>query len=596
MVALAFFLLGSQPGQGGIQVREVQYYFKQASKFYALTTTPIARFHDSLSLILLLLSMGCQELARKAQLISLHDQIALLASYTSIYDVISAVFLTWAGLLQLQNRQKRASFSLVLAYLRYHKLRLPAYAAWNLLTAWTAMKTAEWPHIQYYFKTKLLALLADETPFDEELFRRVESMAYGSNSMAYGSNSIETTPQNVPIPDFFKPIETIPAEIAPFDVQIAVPLILSTCVRYQENRGEDDPAKWPHLSDNREEDDRFAAILSRIVRSHVTASKIPQFHEGDGYNRKGEKGETVVSIGQKIAVEIEVQNPLNEVLKCPKIELVVRGNVETQSDSMELGPLERKVLRLIVIPRESGEIDIEEIRFEVETGSQKHKITAKQTLSLRGIRLNKTLEQRQHNIRGKDTALHMHVVPQDCAMSIQLGEFHDFHYFSELSKIPIILTNRGDCPVSEVILLTTNYHWFPHQMNRTVCDALFALGTSSEADPIQCYSLLKEGETLPAGVSLEIGSFIHFPESEENEFVREGMYELKGVFLFVTCEGQWRMIRFHRNIPMKRLIHCKEQKIAVNEGVSFYKTIVENVSDEQKIERISVGEGVSLDG
>ena len=45
------------------------------------------------------------------------------------------------------------------------------------------MKTAEWPHIQYYFKTKLLALLADETPFDEELFRRVESMAYGSNSI-----------------------------------------------------------------------------------------------------------------------------------------------------------------------------------------------------------------------------------------------------------------------------------------------------------------------------------------------------------------------------------------------------------------------------
>ena len=83
MVALAFFLLGSQPGQGGIQVREVQYYFKQASKFYALTTTPIARFHDSLSLILLLLSMGCQELARKAQIISLHDQIALLASYSS---------------------------------------------------------------------------------------------------------------------------------------------------------------------------------------------------------------------------------------------------------------------------------------------------------------------------------------------------------------------------------------------------------------------------------------------------------------------------------------------------------------------------------
>ena len=183
MVALAFFLLGSQPGQGGIQVREVQYYFKQASKFYALTTTPIARSHDSLSRVLLLLSMGCQELARKTQIISLHDQIALLASYTSVYDTISAVFLTWAGLLQLQNRQKRASFSLVLAYLRYHKLRLPTYAAWNLLTAWTAMKTAEWSHIQYYFKTKLLALLADETPFDEELFRRVESMAYGSNSI-----------------------------------------------------------------------------------------------------------------------------------------------------------------------------------------------------------------------------------------------------------------------------------------------------------------------------------------------------------------------------------------------------------------------------
>lgn len=589
MVALAFFLLGSQPGQGGIQVREVQYYFKQASKFYALTTMPIARFHDSLSLILLLLSMGCQELARKAQIISLHDQIALLASYTSVYDTISAVFLTWAGLLQLQNRQKRASFSLVLAYLRYHKLRLPAYAAWNLLTAWTAMKTAEWPHIQSYFKTKLLDLLAEETPFDEELFRRVQSMAYGSNSM-------EATRQNVPIHEFFKPIENIPAGFAPFAAQIAVPLIRSTCVRYQENRGEDDPANWPHLSDNREEDVRFAAILSRIVRSHVTASKIPQFHEGDGYNRKGEKRETVVSIGQKIAVEIEVQNPLNEVLKCPKIDLGVRGNVETQSSSMELGPLERKVLTLFVVPRESGEIDIEEIRFEVETASQKRKITAKQPLSLPGIRLNHTLEQRQNNIRGNDTALHMHVVPQDCALSVELGEFHDFHYFSELSKLPITLTNRGNCPISGVILLTNNYHWFPHQLNRTVCDALFSLGTSSEADPVQCYSLLKEGETLPEGVSLEIGSFIHFPESEENEFVREGTYELKGVFLFVTCEGQWRMIRFHRNIPMKRLIHCKEQKIAVNEGVSFYKTIVENVSDEQKIERISVVEGVSLEG
>lgn len=586
MVALAFFLLGSQPGQGGIQVREVQHYFKQASKFFGLASSPIARFHDSLSLILLLLSMGCQELLRKAQLIPLRDQIALLASYTAVYDVISAVFLTWAGILQLQNGQRRASFSLVLAYLRYHKLRLPSYAAWNLLAAWNAMKRAYWPHIQNYFKTKLLALLADETPFDEELFQLVESMAYGPNS-------IELRRPTVPIPDFFKPVANIPADFFPIDAQIAVPFIRSTSVRYQENRGEEDPAKWPHLSDNREEDARFAAILSRIVRSHVTGAKIPQFHEDDGYNRKGEKRETVVSIGQKIAVEIEVQNPLNEVLNCPKVEVGVRGNVETEAVSLELGPMERKVLTLVVVPLEAGDIDITEIRFCVETGSQNRQITVKQALSLPGIRLNKTLEQRQNNLRGNDTALHMHVVSQDGALGVRLGEFHDFHFLSELLKLPIYLTNRGTSPISEVILLTNNYHWFPHQMNRTVCDALFALGTSSEADATQCYSLLKEGETLQPGVSLEVGSFIHFPESEENEFVHGGMYELKGVFLFVTCEGHWRMVRLHQNIPMKRLLHCKELKIAVNEGVSFYKAIVENVSDEQKIDRISVVEGVS---
>lgn len=581
MVSLAFFLLGSQPGQGGIQVREVQYYFKQSSKFFGLANVPIARYHDSLSLILLLLSMGCQELLRKTLLISLHDQIASLASYTAVYDVISAVFLTWAGILQLQNGQKRASFSLVLAYLRYHKLRLPSYAAWDLLIAWSAMKSAKWIHIQTYFKSKLLALLADETPFDEELFRSVESMAFGANSM-------EAIPRTVPIPDFFKPLEAIPAGFLPISAEIAVPFIRSTCVRYQENRGEDDPSKWPYLSDNREEDIRFAAILSRIVRSHVTGSKIPQFHEDDGYNRKGEKRETVVSIGQKIAVEVEVQNPLNEVLKCPKVELGVWGNVETPSNSLELGPLERKELILFVIPREEGQIHIQEIRFFIENGCQKQPITVKQTLSLPGIRLNKTLEQRQNQTRGKDTALHIHVISLDCALDVQLGEFHGFHYFSELFKTPIYLTNRGNCPISEVILLTNNYHWFPNQMNRTLCDALFSLGTSSEADATQCYSLLREGELLQEGVSLEIGSFIHFPESEENEFVRDGMYELKAVFLFVTCDGHWRMLRFQKNIPMKRLIHCKEQKIAVNEGVSFYKTIVENVSDEQKIERISV--------
>lgn len=582
MISFSYFLLESQHTPTRIEFDEIQYHFNESLQWFHMLQTAISRYYDALVVFFssLLHTSLLLDLNRRP---AFNDDIKLLASRTLEYDVISAVFLSWTGILQVLMKRRRAVFSLILASLRFKKMEFDSFAIWNCILGWATMKGAKWDHIQSYCKSELLSLIGSRDPFDVSSFRIVQSIAYSEDKLGkeFHKESVNR--------GFFKTLAEIPSSFFPLDTQLSVPYIRSVCVRYQENYGETDTSEWPHLSDNREEDDRFAPIMNLIGRSHVDGNRIPQFHEGDGYSARGQKRQSTVSLGQQVVVEIEVQNSLDEILPCEKIECVVQGEAETPSLRCILDPLERKVLDLFVIPRKEGTLKITGIRFRLRESAHESYVTVTQPISLPGIRLNRTLEQRQRNIHGNDTALDLHVIPSNCALSARLDGIREYHFFSELSKIPMILENCGNETISEVLLLTTNYHWFPPQQNRSICESLFPTGNGSDADRIQCYSLLKEGEFLEKGVSLNIGSYIHYPETDGNEFIREGKYELTGVFLFSTVEGNWGMIRFHKNIPIKRLIECKEQPILLSGEASFYKTVVENVSDEQKIEGVSVG-------
>lgn len=139
MIAVSFFLLGSQPASGGIEVREVQYYFQQALHF-------ASSYHAALTASLYALCMSCNEIRTRSRLYDAQVLISALQAQ-SASPSFSPVCLLWTASLQALQAKRRAVFSFVLATLRFKKSQFYAYALLSLLSAWRCYSAHPLHHI-----------------------------------------------------------------------------------------------------------------------------------------------------------------------------------------------------------------------------------------------------------------------------------------------------------------------------------------------------------------------------------------------------------------------------------------------------------------
>lgn len=577
MQALALFLLGSQPGQGGIQVREIASSLQQAVKYFLADSATITSYHTYLAVTLQPLLLGCREIASKTTIFSYSDQITLLVTHSTNSDISSALFATWTGLLQLVEQKRRTVFSLVLAGLRWKKLGLSRFSLWCNLLAFQASESCKWGHIRGYLLEEIQMLLLSEEHIDLDSLRHIQKLAYfeGTGNRVFQIDDAQR--------GFFAVMAKIPTT-APLSLNgLSIPYMRadSICIRYQENRGNSDISHWPYLSENRVQDEHFKAILSAISRSRIDTNHVKQWSD---HGVKGKPGN--ITVNQRVCLECEIQNPLNEGVICEGLTLGVReadSQVETEKISISLQPLESRLVQLFLTPKQTETFHISDIHYHIYApNTPDHQFTMSQPLQLHGVRLNRTLEQRQNRLYSEDASLTLQVEPATIAIAVTLEGIQEFHYFSELIPIVIHLENRGEKPLSHLLLYTDNYHWFIDQH----------ITPYQSSDPVLSYSLLPETVSLNPGESYSVSSYIHIPESEDTSFLREnkGVWEYDLRFVLLANEGSenWRMVRESVQIPLRPLVHCSGNLLETPEK-TLYRCITENLDEEQELDEIVVG-------
>ena len=258
------------------------------------------------------------------------------------------------------------------------------------------------------------------------------------------------------------------------------------------------------MSEDRVQDDHFGMILSAISRSRIDVSHVKQWSE-NGLRRRNSE----VTLDQKLCLECEIQNPLNESVICEDMIVMVKENssfIEVEKTSVSLQALESRSIQLILAPQKTGLLHLTNIAYRIHAPNAcEQQFPISQPLHLQGVRLNRTLEQRQNCLYSEDPSLTLQVEPATIAISVTLEGIQEFHYFSELVPIVIHLENRGDEPLSQILLFTDNYHWFIDQH----------VTPDQSTDSILSYSLLPNSVSLNPGESQSVSSYLHLPESED---------------------------------------------------------------------------------
>ena len=578
MQAIALFLVGSQPKQGGIRVREIASLLQQAVKCSLADTSAITSYHTYLAVTLQPLLLGCREIAAKTTVFSNPDQITLLVTHSTHSDISSALFATWTGILQFFEQKRRSVFSLTLAGVKWKKLGLLHFALWCNLLALLALGTSKWGHIRGYLLEEIQLLFLQDEPIDLESLQYIQKLAYFDNSRnrVFDVDDAQR--------GFFEVLSKVPTSIPISLDGLSIPYIRpdSIRLRYQENRGNPDISHWPYLSEDRVQDDHFGMILSAISRSRIDVSHVKQWSE-NGLRRRNSE----VTLDQKLCLECEIQNPLNESVICEDMIVMVKENssfIEVEKTSVSLQALESRSIQLILAPQKTGLLHLTNIAYRIHAPNAcEQQFPISQPLHLQGVRLNRTLEQRQNCLYSEDPSLTLQVEPATIAISVTLEGIQEFHYFSELVPIVIHLENRGDEPLSQILLFTDNYHWFidqhvtPHQ----------------STDSILSYSLLPNSVSLNPGESQSVSSYLHLPESEDASFLHENKgdweYDLRFVLLARDGSENWRMVRESLQIPLRRLVRCSGGLVETPEQ-TWYRCVTENLDEELELEEVVVRE------
>lgn len=94
-------------------------------------------------------------------------------------------------------------------------------------------------------------------------------------------------------------------------------------------------------------------------------------------------------------------------------------------------------------------------------------------------------------------------------------------------------------------------------------------------------------QSLQPGVSLTVSSYLHLPEVDSSPAGID--FPLRFVLVAHDDAGTAGVVRIRRNLLVKPLLRCSGEFVECGNR-SYFRSVVENVEEEQEVEELVVGE------
>ena len=200
-------------------------------------------------------------------------------------------------------------------------------------------------------------------------------------------------------------------------------------------------------------------------------------------------------------------------------------------------------------------------------------------MKLPGRRLNSTLEQRLKPTYSRDSPISLLVSQNPVQLAVHLDGIQSLQYSAELLALSLQVENRGNRPITQLQLFTDTNRWYfgrDHPIDET---------PGLHSDSAVGVSLLSQ--SLQPGVSLTVSSYLHLPEVDSSPAGID--FPLRFVLVAHDDAGTAGVVRIRRNLLVKPLLRCSGEFVECGNR-SYFRSVVENVEEEQEVEELVVGE------
>ena len=249
------------------------------------------------------------------------------------------------------------------------------------------------------------------------------------------------------------------------------------------------------------------------------------------------------------------------------------------SSPIHLAPLQSKRIRILVTPTRTGSFTLHTLHFSLQLQSSPTIFTSSHPMKLPGRRLNSTLEQRLKPTYSRDSPISLLVSQNPVQLAVHLDGIQSLQYSAELLALSLQVENRGNRPITQLQLFTDTNRWYfgrDHPIDET---------PGLHSDSAVGVSLLSQ--SLQPGVSLTVSSYLHLPEVDSSPAGID--FPLRFVLVAHDDAGTAGVVRIRRNLFVKPLLRCSGEFVECGNR-SYFRSVVENVEEEQEVEELVVGE------
>ena len=249
------------------------------------------------------------------------------------------------------------------------------------------------------------------------------------------------------------------------------------------------------------------------------------------------------------------------------------------SSPIHLAPLQSKRIRILVTPTRTGSFTLHTLHFSLQLQSSPTIFTSSHPMKLPGRRLNSTLEQRLKPTYSRDSPISLLVSQNPVQLAVHLDGIQSLQYSAELLALSLQVENRGNRPITQLQLFTDTNRWYfgrDHPIDET---------PGLHSDSAVGVSLLSQ--SLQPGVSLTVSSYLHLPEVDSSPAGID--FPLRFVLVAHDDAGTAGVVRIRRNLLVKPLLRCSGEFVECGNR-SYFRSVVENVEEEQEVEELVVGE------
>lgn len=642
--------MAGTPEEKTLSVREVSFYLQQAAKLCANCATGATRCHAALATVLQPLLLGIREIAGKSPVCRVDEQIQILSDFGQIDEtprVAGAVSLTWAGVLRVTAGLHRGELDLMMAGKRWREIGSAGMALWCLFCV-LSYSRGKWEKLRREVLAEIQGILVQRQPIDWAFLREVQKQAYfeASNHHVFSREDVWKVSEILPL--------IPAGEVSLEGTSIPYIRGDSLCVRVQENRGERVMEEWVDIRGEEwremvegvggnvgvgqgvcvewemqnpldveircrgvevgwreercglagkvvvamkgREGDAVSEVMSESVNGLVSGSMGQSMNEAMSQSMNESMGQSIdpsmsPSINNPInnPINHSINNPINNKPhnEPPNESLHQPHNPFTNqippftaiSSPIHLAPLQSKRIRILVTPTRTGSFTLHTLHFSLQLQSSPTIFTSSHPMKLPGRRLNSTLEQRLKPTYSRDSPISLLVSQNPVQLAVHLDGIQSLQYSAELLALSLQVENRGNRPITQLQLFTDTNRWYfgrDHPIDET---------PGLHSDSAVGVSLLSQ--SLQPGVSLTVSSYLHLPEIDSSPAGID--FPLRFVLVAHDDAGTAGVVRIRRNLLVKPLLRCSGEFVECGNR-SYFRSVVENVEEEQEVEELVVGE------